>query len=50
MAAKRGEKTPSHAQGSMTAGYSAEIPSDVLGSYTGMAKDGSRPIQDADDL
>ena len=24
--------------------------SDVLGSYTGMDKDGSRPVQDADDL
>lgn len=23
---------------------------DALGSYTGMAEDGSRPIQDADDL
>ncbi len=23
---------------------------DVLGSYTGMAEDGGRPIQDADDL
>jgi len=27
-----------------------DIPSDVLGSYTGMAEDGSRPVQDADDL
>ncbi len=27
-----------------------EIPIDVLGSYTGMAMDGSRPVQDADDL
>lgn len=27
-----------------------EIPSDVNGSYTGMSNDGSRPIQDADDL
>ena len=27
-----------------------EIPTDVLGSYTGLAMDGSRPIQDADDL
>lgn len=26
------------------------IPSDVLGSYTGEARDGSRPVQDADDL
>lgn len=26
------------------------IPSDVLGSYTGHALDGGRPIQDADDL
>ncbi|MEG1756363.1 MAG: hypothetical protein RRZ24_00770 [Clostridia bacterium] len=26
------------------------IPSDVLGSYTGCAMDGDRPIQDADDL
>ena len=26
------------------------IPSDVLGSYTGMGRDGDRPIQDADDL
>lgn len=27
-----------------------DILSDVLGSYTGSAMDGSRPIQDADDL
>lgn len=27
-----------------------EIPSDVTGSYTGQARDGSRPQQDADDL
>ncbi len=27
-----------------------EIPSDVMGSYTGMSHDGSRPVQDADDL
>ena len=26
------------------------IPSDVMGSYTGMSHDGSRPVQDADDL
>jgi len=26
------------------------IPSDVLGSYTGLTKDGERPVQDADDL
>ena len=26
------------------------IPSDVLGSYTGMSRDGDRPVQDADDL
>lgn len=26
------------------------IVSDVLGSYTGMTKDGSAPVQDADDL
>jgi len=26
------------------------IPSDVLGSYTGRAKDGEQPVQDADDL
>ena len=26
------------------------IPSDVNGSYTGTAEDGSRPVQDADDL
>jgi len=26
------------------------IPSDVLGSYTGRAEDGSKPVQDADDL
>jgi len=25
-------------------------PSDVLGSYTGMTRDGERPVQDADDL
>lgn len=29
---------------------SGGIPSDVLGSYTGSACDGDRPIQDADDL
>lgn len=28
----------------------SEIPSDVLGSYTGTAKQGSVPEQDADDL
>ncbi len=27
-----------------------EIQSDVLGSYTGMTEEGSRPVQDADDL
>lgn len=27
-----------------------ESPSDVLGSYKGCAMDGSRPVQDADDL
>lgn len=27
-----------------------KIKSDVLGSYTGMAEDGTRPTQDADDL
>lgn len=27
-----------------------EIHSDVLGSYTGRALDGDRPVQDADDL
>jgi len=27
-----------------------EIPSDVLGSYTGVPEDGEEPIQDADDL
>lgn len=27
-----------------------EIPSDVLGSYTGMSEDLSPPVQDADDL
>ncbi|MBR0026251.1 MAG: hypothetical protein IJP37_03735 [Clostridia bacterium] len=27
-----------------------DIPSDVLGSYTGMAEDLSAPVQDADDL
>ncbi len=26
------------------------VPSDVDGSYTGTAADGSRPVQDADDL
>lgn len=29
---------------------SREIPSDVLGSYTGKPKDGGKPVQDADDL
>lgn len=28
----------------------AEIPSDVLGSYTGVPLDGERPVQDQDDL
>jgi hypothetical protein len=27
-----------------------QIPSDVLGSYTGTAKDGDAPTQDADDI
>lgn len=27
-----------------------KIKSDVLGSYTGVAADGSKPTQDADDL
>ena len=27
-----------------------DIPSDVLGSYTGMGEDLSAPVQDADDL
>ena len=27
-----------------------EIPSDVLGSYTGMSEDLTSPVQDADDL
>ena len=27
-----------------------EISSDVLGSYTGLTKEGARPVQDADDL
>ena len=27
-----------------------EIPSDMLGSYTGQARYGDRPVQDADDL
>ena len=26
------------------------IPSDVLGSYTGLTNDGDAPVQDADDL
>ncbi len=28
----------------------SQIPSDVLGSYTGVPEDGEEPIQDADDL
>ncbi len=28
----------------------AQIPSDVTGSYTGVPEDGQRPVQDADDL
>ncbi len=28
----------------------AVIPSDVLGSFTGVPKDGVQPVQDADDL
>lgn len=27
-----------------------EIPTDVLGSYSGTPLDGSQPVQDADDL
>ena len=27
-----------------------DIPTDVLGSYTGLSRDGDLPIQDADDL
>lgn len=27
-----------------------KIPSDVLGSYTGMTEDDEKPVQDADDL
>lgn len=27
-----------------------KFPIDVTGSYTGMSADGSRPVQDADDL
>lgn len=27
-----------------------DIPTDVLGSYTGQCRDGDRPVQDADDL
>lgn len=29
---------------------SEEINSDILGSYTGSAQDGEKPVQDADDL
>lgn len=29
---------------------SEEIPTDVLGSYTGSPEDGEKPVQDADDL
>ena len=28
----------------------SEIPTDVMGSYTGTARDGDSPVQDADDL
>lgn len=28
----------------------ADTKSDVLGSYTGIAKDGEKPVQDVDDL
>jgi hypothetical protein len=28
----------------------SEIPADVMGSYTGTARDGDTPTQDADDL
>ncbi len=28
----------------------SSIPTDVLGSYTGIARDGETPTQDADDL
>ena len=29
---------------------SKNIPTDVLGSYTGVPRDGGQPVQDADDL
>lgn len=31
-------------------GKNGEIQSDIEGSYSGMAKDDERPVQDADDL
>ncbi len=39
---------PINAAQSMT--EKGRIPSDILGSYTGMTTDGDRPEQDADDL
>ena len=39
------KKTPN-----VLAHQSAQSNSDVLGSYTGMAEDDERPVQDADDL
>ena len=34
----------------MAGRQAVDIPSDVSGSYTGLSHDGSRPVQDADDL
>lgn len=50
---KKGEKnSPWHIlEKDIRPAYDAdEIPSDVLGSYTGTAYDDPEPVQDADDL
>ncbi len=46
----RKESRVAAAAAALTKQNRGEIPSDVLGSYTGMARDGRRPVQDADDL
>ena len=47
---KRNPASVREAAGTLPKEGRGEIPSDVLGSYTGAARDGGRPIQDADDL
>lgn len=53
MVDKKCEKKPCPekcGQDKKEARHSGDIPSDVLGSYTGKPRDGGKPVQDADDL